>query len=175
MKRTLFLSFCGLIGTALLGYAVTVSGAAEDVDKAALARTRKTVRMLDDIYKQTIVLITTKYVTKDSDYPAGRAAVKLFEAISNNGHHNVRLLDATGKPYNPKNVAKDEFEKTGIMKLKAGESYIDEVVQKDGKPYLRAMTTVPVVMAKCVECHAHYAAAKKGEAIGAISYVVPIE
>jgi hypothetical protein len=30
-------------------------------------------------------------------------------------------------------------------------------------------------MKKCVMCHAHYADAKKGEPIGAISYTVPIE
>jgi|GEM_PF-5876378 len=40
---------------------------------------------------------------------------------------------------------------------------------------LRALTSVPVVMKKCVMCHEHYADAKEGEAIGAISYTFPIE
>jgi hypothetical protein len=40
---------------------------------------------------------------------------------------------------------------------------------------LRAITPVPVVMQKCVMCHEHYRDAKPGEAIGAISYSVPIE
>ena len=52
---------------------------------------------------------------------------------------------------------------------------IGEVIEQDGKPYLRAVTAVPVVMEKCIMCHAHYADAKKGEPIGAISYTVPIE
>jgi hypothetical protein len=30
-------------------------------------------------------------------------------------------------------------------------------------------------MKKCTMCHAHYADAKPGEAIGAISYIIPIE
>jgi hypothetical protein len=34
---------------------------------------------------------------------------------------------------------------------------------------------VPVVMEKCVLCHAHYKNAKKGEPIGALSYTVPVE
>jgi hypothetical protein len=148
---------------------------AGEPDKAAVERSRKLVRTLDDVYKQAIVLITDKYVHKEDDFPAGSAAVQLFANISKGGSHQVRLLDATGEPYEPENVAKDDFEKEGIRKLKAGEPYYEQVVHKDGKPHLRAMTAVPVVMEKCVMCHAHYADAKKGEAIGAISYTVPIE
>ena len=44
-----------------------------------------------------------------------------------------------------------------------------------GKPMLRALTPVPVVMQKCLMCHAHYADAKDGEPIGAIIYTVPRE
>lgn len=177
MKRTLLYTLTGLLGAVALGFAVSAAAekTALPADKAALERTRKNVRMLDDIYKQTIVLITSKYVTKDSDYPAGRAAVKLFDAISKNGWHNVRLIDATGQPYSKANVAKDAFEKQGIEKLKAGEAYYEQVVEKDGKPFLRALTTVPVVMPKCIECHAHYAAVKQGGPVGAISYTLAIE
>lgn len=175
MKRTWLIALCSLMGAAAIGVLVSSGNAGENASKEAVERTRKTVRMLDDIYKQTIVLITAKYVTKDSDYPAGRAAVQLFDNISKNGWHKVRLLDATGKPYSVKNVAKDEFEKNGIKKIKSGESYWDQIVQIEGKPYLRAMTPVPVVMQRCVDCHAHYAQAKKGEAIGVISYTLPIE
>jgi hypothetical protein len=144
-------------------------------DKAAVGRARKTVKMLDDIYKQTIVLITDKYVHDTDDYPAGSAAVTLFENITKIGSHRVRLLDATGQPYKKTNVAKDDFEKAGIKKLKEGAPGYEEVVSEEGKPYLRSMTPVPVVMAKCVMCHSHYEDAKKGEAIGAISYTIPIE
>ena len=145
-------------------------------DDVAVARSRKTVRMLDDIFKQTIVLITDKYVHDTDDFAAGSAAVLLFKNISKAGNQQVRLLDATGEPYEPENVAKDAFEKEGIKRIKAGAAFYDEVVKKDGKFELRAMTVVPVVMEKCVMCHAHYAdAKKKGEPIGAISYTVPIE
>ena len=145
-------------------------------EDAAVERSRKTVRMLDDVYKQTIVLITDKYVHDTNDFAAGSAAVLLFKNISKSGNQQVRLLDATGEPYEPENVAKDAFEKEGIRRIKAGAAFYDEVVQKDGKFELRAMTPVPVVMQKCVMCHAHYADAKsKGAPIGAISYTVPIE
>jgi hypothetical protein len=49
------------------------------------------------------------------------------------------------------------------------------VVHRRGKPYLRAMTPVPVVMSKCVLCHDNYKNGKKGEPIGALTYTVPIE
>ncbi len=145
------------------------------VDKAALERTRKTVRMLDDIYKQAVVLITGKYVKDENDYPAGRAAKVLFRNISEKGWHTVRLIDVSGKPYNPANVAKDAFEKKGVEELIRGKDYVDEVEIKEGKAYLRAITPIPVVMKKCILCHSNYAQAKKGEAVGALSYTVPIE
>jgi len=40
---------------------------------------------------------------------------------------------------------------------------------------LRMATSIPVVMDKCVMCHEAYKSAKKGEAIGALSYTVRVE
>lgn len=149
--------------------------AAQKPSKAAIERARKTTHMLDNVYKQTIVLVTDKYVHDEDDFPAGSAAVLLFKNISKSGSHQVRLIDATGEPYEPTNVAQDEFEKTGVKQLKAGAESHEKVVNKEGKPYLRTLTPVPVVMEKCIMCHAHYADAKPGEPIGAISYTLPIE
>lgn len=143
--------------------------------KKAIERSRNTVKMLDNIFKQTIVMVTDKYVHDDDDFAAGSAAVLLFKNISESGDNKVRLIDATGDPYESDNVAKDDFEKKGIKKLKAGAKGHEEVITQDGKPFLRSLTPVPVVMQKCVMCHAHYADAKDGEPIGAISYTVPIQ
>lgn len=143
--------------------------------KAAVDRTRDNVKMLDDVYKQAIVLITDKYVHDTDDFPAGSAAVELFKRVSKTGFHHVRLIDATGQPYEEKNVAKTGFEKQGIKELKAGKKFYEQVVTKEGNPYLYAMTPVPVVMQKCIMCHPHYEDAKKGEPIGAISYELPIK
>ncbi|MBD3673912.1 MAG: DUF3365 domain-containing protein [Planctomycetaceae bacterium] len=148
---------------------------AEKPDQAAIKRARKIVNSLDNIFKQTIVLITDKYVHDESDFAAGSAAVLLFKNISESGDNKVRLIDATGEPYDPANVAKDKFEKTGLERLKSGAELYEQVVAMDGKPFLRTLTPVPVVMKKCVMCHPHYKDAKDGEPIGAISYTVPIE
>jgi hypothetical protein len=145
------------------------------VDKAAVARSRKQVQMLDNIYKNTVVLITDKYVHDEDDFAAGSAAVLLFENISKSGSHKVRLIDASGQPYDDKNVARDDFEREGVKRLKAGEAIYEQVQQIDGKPQLRTLTPVPVVMKKCIMCHDHYRDVKEGEPIGAISYTVPIE
>jgi hypothetical protein len=159
-----------------LGWALTAAAAKDaKVDPAALERTRKELKMLDDIYKTTIVLITDKYVHDKEDFPAGGAAVALFDAMQKKGWHEVRLLDATGKPHEKKNAPADDFEKEAVKKLKAGGDYYEQVVEKDGKPFLRAATPVPVVMKKCALCHEHYNDAKKGEAIGALSYTIRIE
>lgn len=141
----------------------------------ALERTRKMVRMLDDLYKTTVVLITDKYVHDEDDFPAGGAAIALFSAMKEKGWHEVRLLDATGDPIEEKNSPQDSFERTAVKKLKAGAAYVEEVVKKQGKRYLRAATPLPVVLKKCVMCHPHYKDAKKGEAIGALSYTIEIE
>ncbi len=148
---------------------------AKKPSKAAVERSRKTVQMLDNIYKQTIVLVTDKYVHDEDDFAAGSAAVLLFKNISKSGSHNVRLIDATGEPYEAANVAQDDFEREGLKQLKAGAAVYEKVELAQDGPQLRALTAVPVVMKKCVMCHEHYGNAKPGEPIGAISYTIPIE
>lgn len=142
---------------------------------AAVERARKQVKMLDHIYKTTVVLITDKYVDDEADFPAGSAAVALFKSVTDAGFHRVRLIDVTGKPYEEKNVARDDVEKEGVRQLKSGKAVFEKIETVDGKPLLRVLTAIPVVSKKCVMCHAHYADVKEGEAIGAISYSVPIE
>ena len=97
--------------------------AEEDIPQdAGVERARRTVKMLDDIYKTAIVLITDKYVHDENDFPAGSAAVAWFDAISKKGWHEVRLLDATGQPHDDKNTARDTFDREAIKQLKAGKS-----------------------------------------------------
>lgn len=154
-------------------------GVSQAADKesgdAALARTRKQVQVLDDVYKTAVVLITDKYVNKPEDFAAGSAAIALFDAIKKKGHHEVRLLDATGKPYDSDNVAKDEFEKEAIKQLKSGKATFEKVESRADGRYLRMATSVPVVLKKCAMCHEHYNQAKEGEPIGALSYTLKIE
>lgn len=179
MKRFVPLCLLAAAGAALV--LASSAGTAEEKKPArkreapAVKRARKQVKMLDHIYKQAVVLITDKYVNDESDFPAGSAAVALFKSVTDKGYHKVRLIDVSGQPYEEKNVAKDAFEKEGVKQLKAGKSYYETVEKIDGKPHLRALTPIPVVMKKCVMCHPHYADAKKGEAIGAISYAIPLE
>lgn len=181
MRRLLPLGLLALICTAAWALATSspFGHAAENnagpPDKAAVERTRKQLKVLDHIYKTTVVLITEKYVHKESDFAAGSAAVALFKSVTDAGYHKVRLIDATGQPYEEANVAKDDVEKEGLRRLKAGQASYEIVETVDGKPFLRAVTAVPVVSKKCMICHPHYADAKPGEAIGAISYSLPIE
>ena len=153
--------------------AAAPSGATK-VDKA-VERTRRQVKMLDDIYKGGIVLITTHYVEGDEDLPAGTAFKKLFEAAKKKGWHEVRLLDATGNPYNKENVAKSEFEKRAVELLVKGKPFIDETVTENDKRYLLAATPIPVVMEKCTMCHSDYDMDEEGQVVGALTYKVPID
>ncbi len=140
----------------------------------AVERARREVRLLDDIYKTAIVLITNHYVDDKESLPAGSAFKALFETVEKKGWHEVRLLDATGDPYEPANAPRDGFEKRAIEKLLAGQATYDEVSTEGGKKFLLAATAIPVVMEKCTLCHAHYKDVPAGKAIGAIGYKLPI-
>lgn len=145
-------------------------------DEAALKRARKQVKMLDEIYKTAIVLITKEYVTEKSNVPAGEAFQLLFAAMKKGGYHEVRLLDATGEPINPDNSPQDAFEKAAIAALLKGKPGYEEVIEKEGKKYLRSATPIPVVLDKCIMCHEHYQQAKeKKQIIGSLGYTIPIE
>ncbi len=103
------------------------------------------------------------------------AAKALFDSVQKAGFHDVRLIDASGEPYNDENIAKDKFEKAGIKALLAGKKGYEEVTYKKGKPYLRSMTAVPVVMKKCTMCHPNYEDVKPGVPVGVLSYTLEIE
>src|SRR5215218_1463068 len=83
-------------------------------DPAAVERAREEVKKLDDLYKTAVVGITKTYVEQQADTPAATVAKALFEAMHQKGHHHARLIDATGKPKNKKNVAETEFEKKAV-------------------------------------------------------------
>lgn len=140
-----------------------------------LALAKREARMLDDIYKTAIVLITKHYVNDENDLAAGEAFKALFQAVEKNGWHKVRLIDATDNPYNDDNAPADKFEKDAVKALLGGKAIYDEVVKKKGKRYLRRATAVPVVMDKCIICHDHYEDVKKGTPVGALSYTIPIQ
>jgi len=174
MKHSLFAAaLLGLAGC--LAWATVATYAADKPKDAALERTRKHTQELDDLYKTAIVLVTENYVKTESDLAAGTAFKLLFESMRKKGHHDARLIDATGEPYEPANEPADDFEKAAIKALKAGKPSYEQEIQKDGKRYLRMATIVPVVSKKCIMCHPAYEKAKPGEAIGAIGYIVPIE
>lgn len=145
------------------------SGSESSIDKASVDRTRKQVLMLDDLYKTAVVAITEHYVNDPSTLSAASAAKVLFSAMKKNGWHEARLLGFTDVLFNAKeNAPSDDFENKAKQTILDGAANYEEVVSEGGKQYFRMATAVPVVMEKCVMCHADFKD-KKG-AIGAISY-----
>lgn len=163
-----------LLFTAAICTTAAADNEKESKNDAAVERARREVKMLDDIYKTSIVLITEHYVEDDDDLPAGSAFKALFAAVEKKGWHKVRLVDASGEPINDENEAKKGFEKRAIEQLLKGKAAYDEVVKDGEKRYLNAATAIPVVMDKCIMCHENYKDLPKGRAIGAMSYRVPI-
>ena len=139
---------------------------------AAVERTRQEVKMLDDLFKNAIVLIDGHYVKTPSDLPAATAAKALWAALKKDGWYDVRILGLTEVIGDPDDVPRDAFEQAAAKKLLAGETPQEEVVEKDGKRYLRVATGIPVVSENCVMCHANFKG-NKGN-IGALAYTVPV-
>jgi hypothetical protein len=162
----------GVLVLAFGSLAASSIQAAENVDRRDLDRARREVRMLDDIYKSAIVLVTRHYVNEKSDLAAGEAFKALFQSVRDKGWHEVRLLDATGEPINDENRPRDDFERKAIEALLAEKPYYEEVVDRQGKHYLRAATPLPVVMEKCTLCHENYRGKK---IIGGLGYMLPLE
>jgi hypothetical protein len=139
---------------------------------AAVERTRQEVKMLDDLFKNAIVLIDGHYVKTPTDLPAATAAKALWAALKKDGWYDVRILGLTDVIGDPDDVPRDAFEQTAAKKLLAGDASYEEVVETEGKRYLRVATGIPVVSENCVMCHANFKG-NKGN-IGALAYTVPV-
>jgi hypothetical protein len=156
---------------AMAALAATPCRAGQRPDARELERARREVRLLDDIYKTAIVLVTTHYVDEASDMPAGEAFKALFAQMKAKGWHEVRLIDGAGEPINEDNLPRDAFERAAIEAFLAGKPYYEEVAEHDGKSTLRAATPIPLVMEKCVMCHENYRGKKL---VGALGYSLPL-
>lgn len=166
-----------LFGTVVAASALAVSpmhnhAAEQEPADPAVKRAQRQTKMLDDLYKNAIVLITTHYVDESSDLPAGSAFKALFKTMKDNGWHEVRLLDGLGEPIEEANVPRDDFERAGIKAVLAGAANYEKVETQDGKRVLRTVTTLPMVMEKCILCHANYEGKK---IVGGLGYSVPID
>ena len=162
-----------LLSTSLL---TTVSRAGDATADPLLERTRKTVRMLDDIYKGGIVAITENYVNEKDAIPAGTAFKQVFRSAEEKGWHRVRIVDGLGDPLNEENAPEDVFETKALQALVSGKStWYEKVEEADGKRTLRVATPIPVVFEKCIMCHDNYKDVPKGQAIGALTYSIKIE
>jgi hypothetical protein len=170
--KSIFVSLL-LAGTlTIAGIALSAAEKTSSSKDAAVERTRQEIKMLDDLYKTVVVLITEHYVKDPTILPAASASKALFAEMKKKGWHEVRLLGLTDKLFNPDNKPSDAFEQAAAKALLAGKEGHEEVVEKGGKRYLRVATGIPVVMEQCVMCHPDWKG-KKGN-IGALSYTVPI-
>jgi hypothetical protein len=175
-RRFFALTGIGLmVAVACLSTRATVEGQGKTDPDPAVERAREQVKMLDEIYKTAVVAITDKYVNKETDTPAATIAKGLFAQMKKSGWHEAKLIDATGHPYDEKNVATTDFDKAAVAALVGGKTYFEQIAKVDGKPRLRAATPVPVVMKKCTMCHEHYNDVKANAPIGVLIYDVPVK
>lgn len=138
----------------------------------ASERARKTVYMIDDMYKTFIFLVTKEYITDPTMFSALVLSKKVFETMSKKGWHEARLLSSDDAPHNPDNLPKDNFERNAIEALVSGKNYYEEIEKVGGKYYLRSATSMIAVMEGCMICHP---GKKVGNLLGAISYKICID
>ena len=155
--------------------AIPVSVAAEQANAPPdpeLERTRQEVKMLDDLFKNAIVLIDETYVKKPDSVAAATASKALFAALKKAGWYDVRILGLTDVIGDQDDIPRDAFERTAAAKLIAGDKWYEEVSEKDGTRYLRVATGIPLVSENCLMCHANFKG-NKGN-VGALAYTVPM-
>ncbi|TWU62212.1 DUF3365 domain-containing protein [Crateriforma conspicua] len=145
----------------------------QEKTRPAIERAKKQAKMLDTLYKSAIVLITENYVDGSESLAAGDAFQALFKTMKDNGFHEVRLLDATGDPYDPDNEPKTDFEKKAVKALLDGKPIYEKIVKEGDKRFLLSATPIPVVMDKCVMCHGQYEGVEGP--IGALGLKIPLE
>lgn len=138
----------------------------------AVERAKKTVRMIDEMYKTFIVLVTKEYVTDPTMFSALILSKRIFEAMSKKGWHEARLLGTDETPHNPDNSPKDGFERDAVKALVSGQNYYEKVERVEGKYYLRSATSVIAVMEGCKICHP---GKKVGDLLGGISYRISVD
>jgi hypothetical protein len=170
MTRTL--AGAVLVSWSALAAACGGQTAPEAGGEGSVTRTREQVKMLDDLYKTAVVLITEHYVETPSTLSAATAAKALFGEMEKKGWHQVRLVGLTDTLMNQDNAPSDDFERTAAAKLLAGEAFHEEVVTENGSQYLRYATPIPVVMPKCLMCHPGWEG-NSGN-VGSLSYKVPL-
>jgi hypothetical protein len=163
--------FALVLSSAVLG-AGCAPATLEDDSEASVERTRQQARMLDDLYKTAVVLITQHYVETPSTLSAATAAKALFAEMEKKGWHQVRLVGLTDTLMNSDNAPADEFERDAAQRLLAGAASHETVVTDNGIRYLRYATAVPVVMPKCLMCHPGWEG--NAGAVGALSYRIPV-
>jgi hypothetical protein len=144
----------------------------KSIKNLELDHARKTVRMLDDLYKTYIVLITEEYVDDPSVLAAATLSKRVFKSMNKKGWHKVRLLDATGTPFNPENNPVDAFERDAINAMISGRTYFEKIEKIEGKDHLRAVTSVHAVMKGCISCHP---SSRVGDLLGGIAYNIALE
>jgi hypothetical protein len=145
---------------------------AEPEADPAVARTREQIKMLDDLYKNSVVSITMRYVREQDEQPAIKVAQDIFGAMKKKGWHSAKLVDATGEPMNELNAPRTDFEKEAAKAILSGKPYFERVEGQGTSRHLLAATVVPAVLQKCADCHTHR---KVGEVLGFIRYDVPIK
>lgn len=170
MQRRLTGLVVGTLAVVLPGMLVVGSQAQEKKPqpvKMSLAQARQTVAMLNDLYVNSVVLTHGTYVKDPSSVAAAVVARKTFEAMEAKGWPRTAWLSTTGRPFNPINNPRDDFEKAAIVALKKGQPRFERV--ENGK--LRVATLVPLVDKSCGMCHTRD---KVGDPIGGLSYTIAL-
>ncbi len=169
-RRTARLASAAALVVAASGAFLALSARGDDPatprPDPAVERTREQVKMLDDLYKNAVVSITTRYVGSQDEQPAIMVAQDIFGAMSKQGWHSAKLVDATGEPLGPDNAPESDFEKDAARAMNAGKPYFERVVGEGKDRRLLAATLVPAVMQKCADCHGK----KVGDVLGFIRY-----
>ena len=94
--------------------------------------------------------------------PSPEGKIVLRE-VAAKGWPESRILNTTGRPLNPENTARDQFERDAVKALMSGKKSFERV-EADAYRYA---VPIPIVDKTCLTCHVR---SKVGDVVGALSH-----
>jgi len=131
--------------------------------RLSLAEARRTVRLMDDIYRIGVLTTHTMYVREPGVPAAITWGKQVLGQVNAEGWPQARIFAASDRPLNPENNPKDAFEREAIQAFKQGKTRVEQ--QEPG--VLRYASEIRIGDKSCLTCHVRN---KEGDLLGGVSY-----
>ena len=169
--------FAPLAGGALIiaAWAAHLAAAGRAELEGGSSRARSAAQVLAESHLELMHRHTENYVREDTDDSACMLLQEMFSEMKTKGQGELRLMALTAEPVVDANAPNGEFEAMAAEALRAGRGHVERTEWENGRPYLRSATAITVSSSRCALCHPNYKGLPQDQAVGALSYRLPLD